>query len=203
MRKIIILLLITLSGYGQQKDSIIEKKVDKSIYFRSMFSSLVSDGFTDINGDLVKESLSNRFIQNIEVGGSFGVLDIGIDVGKINTVVDKNLDLKQRTLFECKLTMDACQYGIFSNEITIGGGYIIKSQTPIILELSSTILAQVYDNFGIGVVYGAYELTGNNFDVNKTFTGLFLRYGLMRSDGGFLLHRTKFNHKNIPHHTIK
>jgi hypothetical protein len=198
MRQIfLLLLLISVSGYSQiEKDSIEEKRVPSSFYFRSMFASLVSDGFNDKSGNQIAEKLKDRYTPNVEFGKSFGVLDIGLGVGKINTLIDTNNNLGQRPLLEAKLTMDACQYGIFSNEITIGAGYIFNSQTPVILELSSTIFAQIDDNWGIGVIYGAYELTGDNYDVSKTFTGIFLRWGLARDDGGFLLHRTRFTHKN-------
>jgi hypothetical protein len=197
MKKILLLLLVSISGYSQiDKDSIIERKVDKSFYFRSMPLALTSDGFTDVNGNAVNEKLKNRLTQNIEFGESFGVLDVGLCIGRINTVATPEHYLAQRSYIEPKVIMNACQIGIFSNEISIGAGYVPKSQTPILLELSSTIFAQIDDNFGIGVIYGTYELTGDTLDYNKSFTGIFIRYGLIR-DGGFLFTKTRISHKKL------
>jgi hypothetical protein len=96
--------------------------------------------------------------------------------------------------------MDACQYGIFSNEISIGAGYTFSKTMPIMLEISSTIFAQVGDNWGLGIIIGTYNFTGDNDDLNKSFTGLFLRYGLIRDDGGILLNRTRVTRSKRPIH---
>ena len=185
MKKLfLVILLISISGYGQEEiDTVISKKVSSSWYVRTIPIALLS---TNQQGETLKE----RIGQNIEIGKSFGMIDIGIGFGKANTISTDSTSFKTQFI-ETKLTMDACQYGIFSNEITIGAGYMFNKTTPVILEISSTIFAQVGENWGLGVVYGNYNFTGDTNDINKTFTGLFLRYGLIRDDGGILLSRTR------------
>lgn len=200
------MLLITISGYGQDKidtssgnkDSIINTKVKSSWYARSMFVSLMSAGQPG-------EKLSERITQNIEFGKSIGMVDIGLAIGKAKLInytsdsylVDSNIitqyqDHNENKLYiQGRLTMDACQYGIFSNEISVGAGYTFSKIMPVMLEISSTIFAQIGDNWGLGIVIGTYNFTGDNDDLNKSFTGLFLRYGLIRDDGGILLSRTR------------
>ena len=195
----LVFLLITMSGYSQvkvdslsiPKDSVIDVKVKSSWYVRSMFASLLS-----ANTIQTDENLRSRFSQNIEFGKSFGMVDLGISFGNassIDSIPNNHIDLKtvQSKYILGKLNMDACQYGIFSNEISIGVGYMFNKSTPIMLEISSTIFAQIGDNWGLGVVYGNYNFTGDKNDLNKTFTGLFLKYGLIRDDGGILLSRTR------------
>ena len=153
------------------------------------------------------ETLKQRISQNIEFGKSFGMVDLGLAFGSANTITNDSLPKSLKTQFiEGKITMDACQYGIFSNEITIGAGYMFNTITPLMLEISSTIFAQVGENWGVGVVYGNYNFTGDTNDVNKTFTGLYIRIGLIRDDGGILLSRShlkmkrekkQIHHKNI------
>lgn len=218
MKHIIFFLLITLSSFSQvkkdtiviPKDSEIDVKVKSSWYTRSMFVSLMSAGQAG-------ETLSERVTKNVEFGKSIGMVDVGIAFGKAklinyssdsyiihDTIVTSTLDHNEnRYYIQGRLTMDACQYGIFSNEISIGAGYTFSKTMPIMLEISSTIFAQVGDNWGIGVIMGTYNFTGNNDDLNKSFTGLFLRYGLIRDDGGILLSRTRVTRAKQPSHHKK
>lgn len=174
-------LLIVASCYSQT-DSIINTKVKSSWYTRSMMISLMS-------ANQPGEKLSDRIAQNIEIGKSFGMMDVGVAIGRAKFTT-QNLDVQDKIYIQGKLTMDACQYGIFSNEISIGAGYMFSTLTPVVLEISSTVFAQIGDNWGIGVVYGNYNFTGDSDDLNKSVTGLFIRYGLIRDDGGILLNRT-------------
>ena len=131
------------------------------------------------------------------------MVDVGLAFGRSNSISTDAISFETQFI-EIKLTMDACQYGIFSNEITIGTGYMFNRTTPVMLEISSTIFAQVGENLGVGVVYGNYNFTGDTNDLNKIFTGLYIRIGLIRDDGGILLSRNhlkikkaKFHHKTI------
>lgn len=199
--KILIILccLITFSIYSQDT---INNRVSSSWYARSMFISLLNSGQT---GSGVDESLYSRNTNNIEIGRSFTSVDIGICYGKIN-LINYNSDYlqvlayKENTNYlQSRLTLNVAQYGIFSNEISVGGGYIFHSRTPVMSEISTTIFAQVGRNYGIGVIYGAYNFTGNHDDLNKTFMGIYLRYGLLRDDKGSLVSKiknTKPKHKN-------
>ena len=155
------------------------------------------------------ETLSARTVRNIEIGKSFGAIDVGICYGKIN-LINYTSDYLQNFVYrenaniiEGRFTMDTAQYGIFSNEVSVGCGHIFlnkgQSNTPLMLEMSTTIFGQVAENWGLGMVYGAYNFTGNNNDLNKTFLGLYFRYGLIRDDGGVLLNRTKTQKKIIKH----
>lgn len=176
--------------------------VKSSWYARSMFLSLQNAGQTGSNNGGY-ETLSARTIHNIEVGKSFGAIDVGICYGKIN-LINYTSDYLQNWVYtekanfiEGRFTMNTAQYGIFSNEVTIGSGYIFlnkdygQSNTPLMLEISTTVFGQIGENWGLGIIYGAYNFTGDNNDLNKTFIGLYFRYGLMRNDGGVLLNKIK------------
>ena len=163
----IILSLLSLALFGQTpKDSI-----KSSWYARSMPVSLYTGAGT----------INNKVSQNIEFGKSFGVIDIGMCYGRFNL----NYDTSQ--YLESRITMDVSQYSIYSSEMTIGLGHVFNSKTPIMLELSYTVFAQVYKKFGIGLVTGFYDFSGNTSDINKTFYGLFIRYGLLRNGNTGLL----------------
>lgn len=138
--------------------------------------------------------MPDKISQNIEFGRSIGVIDVGLSYGRISLRPDST------QFVEAKVTMDACQIGIFSNEFTVGVGTVFNSKTPIMLELSSTIFAQVGTNWGVGVVTGYYDFSGNNYDFNKNYFGLYARIGLLRNDGGMLMNRKVHIHPHTHHH---
>lgn len=130
-----------------------------------------------ISSDMGK--FSSKIIQNIEIGKSFGPLDLGLTYGRF-AISDSTNFLQIRSTF------DASQIGIFSSEFALGAGKVFKSTTPLMFEVSTTLMAQVSKNIGIGAIVGTYDFIGENNQFNKSFYGIFLRYGLLRTEGGFL-----------------
>lgn len=161
-------LLIGIAGFSQTKDSTLKS---------SWYARALPLGLSTTAGPL-----STRTIQNIEVGKSIGVFDLGLAYGKLSQKTDTT------DFLEAKITMDACQYGIFSNEFTIGGGKVFNSAAPYLFEVSSTIFAQIGKNWGAGLVAGNYYTTGNYYSTSNQYFGIFLRYGLLRSMEGALVH---------------
>jgi len=173
-----------------EKDTVVGVK--SSWYGRSMFTSLTT------GSDTKGETLSQRVTRNIEFGRSFGSVDVGVAFGEFKHMV---VDSSSVRYSELRVSMDACQFGIFSNEISIGAGYMFNSKTPVMMEISSTLYAQVTDKFGFGFVFGNIDFVGNYDDTNKSFFGLYLRYGLIRSEGGILTNKLHIvnhvkNHNN-------
>lgn len=132
--------------------------------------------------------LQDKIAQSMEIGISHGVIDAGLCVGSYTQRRDTT------TFVEFKITMDASQYGIYSNEFSLGIGHVFNSKTPIMLEASYTIMAQVTNNLGIGISTGYYDFAGTTYDLSKNYYGLFLRYGLIRDMNG-RLNRTKMQHR--------
>lgn len=189
MKKIFILLLLTSTCFSQEmNDSLINVK--HSWYGRSMFLSITT------GGDANTETLSQRMAQNIEFGRSMGVVDIGVALGNFNSIVTDSSSTKYAQL---RVNMNACQFGIFSNELTVGGGYMFNSKTPVMLEISSTVFAQIGEQWGVGLVFGNYDFVGDYNNANKNFFGLYLRWGLMRNEGGILTSRLRSIQKNKQH----
>ena len=163
-------IFLFMNVYGFSQDSTV---TTSSWYFRSMpFSIYTNAG-----------KYPDRVNQNIEFGRSFEVLDLGLAFGRNSLRPDTTSYLQAR------ITMDACQYGIFSNEVSVGVGKIFNSNTPMIFEYSTTILAQVSKKIGLGVIVGNYDFTGEITDISKQFYGVFLRIGLMRNENGYLVKR--------------
>jgi len=141
-----------------EKDTVVGVK--SSWYGRSMFTALTT------GNDTKGETLSQRVTRNVEFGRSFGSVDVGLAFGEFKHMVVDSSSVKYT---ELRVSMDACQFGIFSNEISIGAGYMFNSKTPVMMEISSTLYAQVTDKFGFGFVFGNIDFVGNYDDTNKSF----------------------------------
>lgn len=123
----------------------------------------------------------DRIAQSIEVGKSFNVIDLGIAFGRNSLRPDTSLFLEGR------VTMDVANYGVFANEMTIGAGRVFDKQGSLMLELTYSIVAQIAPRMGIGLTTGYYDFSNETVDSSKTFYGLFLRFGLLRTDTGSLI----------------
>lgn len=134
--------------------------------------------------------LKNRISQNIEVGYSSSIVDIGLSYGRVNFRQDST------SYLEARITMVTCQIKKFSNEFSIGFGHSFNPHYPVMLEAASTMLWQVHKNFGGGLIVGYYDFAGNQGDFSKNFYGLFIRYGLARSETGSLLRRRNIIHRH-------
>ena len=182
MKSTILLVFFIIYGYAiaQTNDSII-----KSSWYGRIMPYSICTGGGSLNNNY---SISPTVAQNVEIGVSYGVIDAGISYGSYSYSRDTT------SFAELKITMDASQYGIYSNEFSVGFGRIFNSKTPIMLDASYTIMAQVYSNFGIGITTGYYDFVGTQYDISKIYYGFFMRYGLIRDMNGSL-NRTKMRHR--------
>ncbi|GAB3962382.1 hypothetical protein GCM10028805_63430 [Spirosoma harenae] len=126
-------------------------------------------------------SPKDRIAQNIEIGKSFNVVDLGIAFGRNSLRPDTTL------FVEGRVTMDVANYGVFANEMTIGAGRVFDKQGSLMLELTYSLIAQIAPRFGIGLTTGYYDFSNETNDNSKAFYGLYLRWGLMRIDSGGLI----------------
>jgi hypothetical protein len=193
MKKILLLCLLTSFNSNSQivTDSLLVKKITEkdtvvdvksSWYGRCMFLSLTT------GSDTKGETLSQRMNQNIEFGRSFGSVDVGIAIGQFRRMSTDSASVR---FSELRVTMDACQFGIFSNEIAVGAGALFNSKTPVMMEISSTLFAQLEVHWGLGFVFGNIDFVGDHNDSNKSFFGVYFRYGLMRNEGGILTNKLR------------
>jgi hypothetical protein len=185
--KFILFLLLFLSTfcYSQiEKDTIVEEDtiriIRSSWYVRGVPFSIVTGAGSN---------QAPTYSRYIEGGWSYEVLDLGLAIGSYS----RNMDTT--TFAELKITMDASQYGIFSNEFSVGFGRVFKSSTPIMLEASYTIMAQLSNNIGAGIYTGFYDFVGTDYDITKSYYGVFIRFGLARNSDGEMYIKNKTHHR--------
>ncbi|WP_375447091.1 hypothetical protein [uncultured Fibrella sp.] len=126
-------------------------------------------------------NVRDKIAQSIEIGKSFNVIDLGVAFGRNSLRPDSTMFLEGR------VTMDVANYGVFANEMTIGAGRVFDKAGSLMLELTYSIIAQVAPRLGIGLTTGYYDFSSEFADSSKTFYGVYIRYGLLRTDAGGLL----------------
>ena len=176
MNKNIIILLIFLpnSLFAQIKDTVRDEFIER-IYIRTMPIGIYTGaGY-----------MPDKLTQNFEFGQSVGMFDVGLAVGQV--ALRKDTMGNGNKFAEAKITMDICQYGIFSNEMTVGAGYVFSAKNFMMLEISYTIYGQFWKRMGLGITTGYVDYSGNLTDVNHNQFGLFLRYGLLRPESGGMI----------------
>lgn len=168
---LIIFLFVSTSVFSQVKFDSINLK--NSWYGRVMPIGLYTG----------QRSYEEKFPQNIEIGKSIGGVDVGLAYGRINQRISNS------NFIEARATIVMTQVGPFSNEYTLGVGHIFSQKTPVLLEIATTIFAQIGDNWGYGIMVGNYDISGSSYGINKNYFALFVRVGLLRSAGGILYKR--------------
>ena len=173
MKKILVALLLI--------SNICTAQISKSFYARVVPFSLTTIPIYSSSGtsssstvaDIDTVRLKDRILQNMEFGYSYGVMDVGLCIGMVG----------KSKYIETRITIDGLQIGNFSNEFTIGAGYV-DNASPIMLEASSTIMMQVSPKMGLGLITSYYTFAGNVEDVSRACFGVYLRYGILRSSDG-------------------
>lgn len=166
--------------------------VKDSWYIRTMplsigTSTIYSGSGVSLPGN---NHLRDRVTQNLEVGISTSIMDIGLAYGRLNFRQDTT------SYIETRFTLVTFQIQKFSNEFTIGMGYGYKGHYPIMLEVATTMLLQVNKKMGLGLITGYMDFAGDEGDYSKNFYGLFFRFGLARSESGSLLQRRALMHRH-------
>ncbi|MBO0952024.1 hypothetical protein [Fibrella forsythiae] len=173
---------MTRTSRNQQTYQSISRSSEDST--KSVFNFGAAPWYARANPLLVYTGLGNirdRISQSVEIGKSFNVIDLGVAVGRNSLRPDSTMFLEGR------VTMDVANYGVFANEMTIGAGRVFDRAGSLMLELTYSIMAQVAPRLGIGLTTGYYDFSSEFTDSSKTFYGVYLRYGLLRTDSGGLL----------------
>jgi hypothetical protein len=142
--------------------------------------------------------LKDKISQNIELGKSFGIMDVGVALGR--NALRRDTAHNGTTYMEAKVSMTIAQYGIFSNEMVVGAGYVFNAENFLMLELSYTIYGQFWKRLGMGITTGFYDFSGNTTDNSRNTFGLFFRYGLSRPDANTLLNIPRGRRLMQAHH---
>ena len=113
-------------------------------------------------------SFNETFNPTIEVGKKWDVFSLGLDLGKMNVA---HQDKDTTIYLELRSNLSVFQQGKFSNNLTIGAGYVFNSNTSSLFELTTCIEYEPKQRWAYDIYIGTYYFKGKTYGYNNTFFG--------------------------------
>lgn len=156
------------------KDTVIEKDTSKENkepqYF---YLSANMDVFVNTKGGFAK-----RFSPAFEFGRTYGIFDIGLATGRINSLSSGSDTTRY---IEFRPTINIFSKGRFAEGLCLGGGYIFKAKQGLMTEICNSINFNISENVALAVTQGYCFFDGTNSSRSAQYMGLSFTYNFLRS----------------------
>jgi hypothetical protein len=156
------------------KDTVIEKDTSKENQEpRYFYLSANMDVFVNTKGGFAK-----RLSPAVEFGRTYGIFDIGLATGSINTLSSGSDTVRY---IEFRPTINIFSKGRFAEGLCLGGGYAFNAKQGLMTEICNSINFNVSENLALAVTQGYYFFDGTNSSRSTQYMGLSLTYNFLRS----------------------
>lgn len=165
--------LIGNSGKKASRDTVMEKDTSKENKEPQYFYLTISaNAYVNTIG-----GFSKRFAPAIEFGRTYGIFDIGLASGRINSVSSGS---DTTHYLEFRPTINVFSKGRFSEALCLGGGYIFGAKQGLMTEICNTINFNITETVAIAVAQGYSFFDGTNSNHSAQYMGLNLTYNFLR-----------------------
>jgi len=155
------------------KDTVIESDTSKENKEpRYFYISVNNNVFVNSKGGFAK-----RFSPSVEFGRTYGIFDIGLCTGRINTL-SSGADTVQ--FIEFRPTINIFSKGRFAEALCLGGGYVFGAQQALMTEICNSINFNVSERVALAVVQGYYYFDGTNSSRGTQYMGLNFTYNFLK-----------------------
>lgn len=155
------------------KDTVIEKDTSKENKEpRYYYITAITDVLVNAKGGFAK-----RFAPAVEFGKTFGIFDIGLATGKMNSVTSGR-DTTQ--YIELRPTINIFSKGRFAEGLCLGGGYVFGAKQGLMTEICNSINFNISEKVALAVVQGYFYFDGTNSSRGNQYMGLTLTYNFLR-----------------------
>jgi len=158
------------------KDTVIEKDTSKENkepqYF---YVSGNADVFVNTRGGAAK-----RFSPSVEVGRTYGIFDIGLSTGRLNSISPGG---DTSRFLEFRPTINIFSKGRFAEGLCLGGGYVFKAKQGLMTEICNSINFNITEIWAIAVTQGYYYFDGTNSSRGAQYMGFSLTYNFLKKHG--------------------
>ena len=155
------------------KDTVIEKDTSKENkepqYF---YISGNADVFVNTKGGAAK-----RFSPSVEIGRTYGIFDIGLSTGRLNSVSPGG---DTSRYLEFRPTINIFSKGRFAEGLCLGGGYVFKAKQGLMTEICNSINFNITEIWAIAVTQGYYYFDGTNSNRGAQYMGFSLTYNFLK-----------------------
>ncbi len=157
------------------KDSVAQKDTSKNKEPRYCYLAANTNVFVNSKGNFAK-----RFSPSFEFGRTYGIFDIGIAAGKLNTI---SLGSDTTNFMEFRPTINIFSKGRFSEALCLGAGYVFNADQGLMTEICNSINFNISEIWTVSVLQGYYYFDGTNSSRGTQYMGLNVTYNFLKKHG--------------------
>jgi len=155
------------------KDTVIESDTSKENKEpRYFYLSVNADVFVNAKGGVAK-----RFSPAVEFGRTYGIFDIGLATGRINSL-SSGSDTSR--YIEFRPTINVFSKGRFAEALCLGGGYLFKAKQGLMTEICNSINFNISETVAVAVTQGYYFFDGTNSSRSTQYMGFAFTYNFLK-----------------------
>jgi len=171
------ILLNAICSFAQHKtagkDTVIQKDTSKENKEpRYYYLSASTNVFVNTRGGAAK-----RFSPSVEFGRTYGIFDIGIATGRLNSIGPGGDTTR---FLEFRPTINIFSKGRFAEALCLGGGYVFKAKQGLMTEVCNSINFNVSETWAIAILQGYYYFDGTNNSRGTQYMGFNVTYNFLQ-----------------------
>lgn len=140
---------------------------------RYFYLTLSTNAYVNTTGNFAK-----RFSPVIEFGRTYGIFDIGLATGRLNSL---NAGSDTTQYLEFRPTINVFSKGRFSEALCLGAGYVINAKQGLMTEICNTINFNVSETVAIAVAQGYCFFDGTNNNRSAQYMGFNITYNFLKA----------------------
>lgn len=154
-----------------RKDTVLESDTSKENKEpRYYYFSVNTNVFVNTKGGFAK-----RFAPAIEFGRTYGIFDIGLATGYVNTLSGDTTHY-----LEFRPTINVFSKGRFAEALCLGGGYVFGAKQAMMTEICNSINFNISENVAVAVTQGYVFYDGTNDSRSTQYMGLAFTYNFLK-----------------------
>jgi len=155
------------------KDTTIESDTSKENKEpRYFYVSATANAFVNTRGGFAK-----RFSPSVEVGRTYGIFDIGIATGFLNSLKGA---ADTAHYIELRPTINVFSKGRFAESLCLGAGSVFGAKQALMSEICNGINFNISANTAIAMLQGYVFLDGANSSRSTQYFGISLTYNFLK-----------------------
>jgi hypothetical protein len=156
-----------------RKDTVIESDTAKENKEpRYYYFSVNANVFVNSKG-----GVADRFAPAIEFGRTYGIFDIGLATGALNSR-KSGRDTVQ--YIEFRPTINVFSSGRFAEGLCLGAGYVFNAKQGLMTEICNSINFNISTTVAVAVTQGYEFFDGTNSNRSRQYMGFAFTYNLLR-----------------------
>ncbi len=152
------------------KDSVEVNKEPRYFYLTGSLNVFVN----------TRGSLAQRVSPSIEFGRTYGIFDVGLATGRLNSISSGSDTTR---FLEFRPTINIFSKGRFSEALYLGAGYVFKAKQALMTEICNSVNFSISERWTATLVQGYCFFDGTNSGRGTQFVGVNVTYNLLKKQG--------------------